>query len=293
MQERRYGLWQGRKVLFIGDSLTAKRIYPEVVKDILGIETFYHAKGGASIKSMVDGDNGIGGDYDNETDASGVLRPLTVKDVEGMDLVVLYGGYNNRNLDIGQVGDLYRTDGMGQKTIAGFMQYAINRIYEELYAAKNMTCRLLVVTVDCAGRYPWVQVDGRSETTPGTGRTLEAMANIQKAVAERNAIPCCDLYHNSGINEHTWAYFGANPYPDNSNFTPYKLDENGVPFSNEHIRYVTGESYYQFRDGKVVLEKYEGKTPYPYIADQLHKSPAGYQRIGEIIAGAIIAAYGN
>ena len=62
MQERRYGLWQGRKVLFIGDSLTAKRIYPEVVKDILGIETFYHCKGGASLKSMVDGDNGIGGD---------------------------------------------------------------------------------------------------------------------------------------------------------------------------------------------------------------------------------------
>ena len=181
MQERRYGLWQGRKVLFIGDSLTAKRIYPEVVKDILGIETFYHCKGGASLKSMVDGDNGIGGDYDNETDASGVLRPLTASDVAGMDLVVLYGGYNNRNLDIGEAGDLYRADGTGQKTIAGFMQYAINRIYEELYAANNMTCRLLVVTVDCAGRYPWVQVDGRGETTPGTGRTLEAMANVQKS----------------------------------------------------------------------------------------------------------------
>ena len=121
MQERRYGLWQGRKVLFIGDSLTAKRIYPEVVKDILGIETFYHCKGGASLKSMVDGDNGIGGDYDNETDASGVLRPLTASDVAGMDLVVLYGGYNNRNLDIGEAGDLYRADG----TVAGEISVSI------------------------------------------------------------------------------------------------------------------------------------------------------------------------
>ena len=293
MQERRYGLWQGRKVLFIGDSLTAKRIYPEVVKDILGIETFYHAKGGASIKSMVDGDNGIGGDYDNETDASGVLRPLTVKDVEGMDLVVLYGGYNNRNLDIGQVGDLYRTDGTGQKTIAGFMQYAINRIYENLYKANHITCRLLIVTVDCAGRYPWVDADAFSETTPGTGRTMEALANMQKAVAAYNAIPVCDLFHTSGINPHTWAFFGKDAYPDNPNYSPYLLNEEGIPFGNERIRYVTGNSYYQIREGRVVLEEYTGASPYPYNGDQLHKSPAGYRRIGEVIAGAIIAAYGN
>lgn len=74
--EKMYGSWKGRKFLFIGDSLTARREYPEVVKEILGIETFYHCKGGATLKSMVDGDNGIGGAYDNETDASGILRPL-------------------------------------------------------------------------------------------------------------------------------------------------------------------------------------------------------------------------
>ena len=176
--EKQYGAWKGRKVLFVGDSLTARRVYPEIVKEILGIETFYHCKGGAGLKSMVDGDNGLGGDYDNETDASGVLRPLTPADVAGMDLIVLYGGYNNRNIDIGQVGDLFRPDGTGQKTIAGLMQYAINRIYENLYAANNMTCRLLIVTVDCAGKYPWVDADGYGESAPGTGRTLEAMANI-------------------------------------------------------------------------------------------------------------------
>ena len=119
------------------------------------------------------------------------------------------------------------------------------------------------------------------------------MRRWQISVAERNAIPCCDLFHTSGINHHTWAYFSASPYPDNPNFTPYRLNENGYPFSSERIRYVTGESYYQIRDGKGVLEKYEGTVPFPYIADQLHKSPAGYRRIGEVIAGAIIAAYGN
>ena len=44
---KQYGAWEGKKVLFIGDSLTARRMYPEVIKEILGIETYYHCKGGA------------------------------------------------------------------------------------------------------------------------------------------------------------------------------------------------------------------------------------------------------
>ena len=90
--EKTYGAWQGKKVLFIGDSLTARRVYPEVVKEILGIETFYHCKGGIGLKAMVDGDKGLGGEYDNYTDASGVLRPLCAEDVADKDLIVLFGG---------------------------------------------------------------------------------------------------------------------------------------------------------------------------------------------------------
>lgn len=290
---KQHGAWEGRKVLFIGDSLTARRMYPEVIKEILGIETYYHCKGGAGLMRMVDGENGMDGQYDTETDAEGILRPLTPKEVANMDLIVLYGGYNNRNSDIGQVGDVLHRDGSGQRTVAGFMQHAIDRIYECLQLAGNMTCRLLIVTVDCAGKYPWVDADGYEESTPGTGRTLEAMANIQKAVAAHNAIPCCDLFHTSGINRNTWAVFSASAEVDNPNFSPYRLDENGLPVSCERIRYATGESYYQLRNGSIVLEKYEGTAPFPYIGDQLHKSAAGYRRIGEVIAGSIIAAYGN
>ena len=292
-EERRYGLWKGRKVLFIGDSLTAARIYPEVVKEILGIETFYHCKGGATFQHMVDGDKGLGGEYDNETDASGVLRPLTPEDVKDMDLIVFFGGYNCRHLEPGCVGDLYKTDGTGQNTIAGNMQYVIQRIYENLLAADNMLCRLLAVTVDCSGKYPWVDADGYTDTVPGNGKSFENMSSIQKQVAQHNGIPCCDLFRNSGINAYTWAWFGKDADPVNHEFSPYKLDEKGKPMSLERIRYVMGESYYQIRDGKVVLEKYEERKPFPYIGDQLHKSEAGYRRIGEVVAGAIIAAYGN
>lgn len=291
--ERRYGKWQGRKVLFIGDSLTARRVYPEVVKEILGIETCYHCKGGVGVQHMVDGDNGLGGEYDNETDAQGILRPLLPEDVQDMDLIVLFGGYNNRSREIGKPGDLYKADGTGDNSFAGIMQYAINRIYETLEEANNLTCRMLIVTVDCSGKYPWVDADGYTEIQPGTGKSLEAMANIQKQVAAYNGIPCCDLFHNSGINRHTWKVFSFEADPVNPKYSPYRLYETGKPVSQERIRYERGERYYQLRDGKVVLETYDANPPYPYIGDQVHKSPAGYRRIGEVIAGAIIDAYGN
>ena len=286
------GNWVGKKVLFIGDSLTARRVYPAVIQEILGIQPYYHCKGGAGIKGMVDGENGIDGSYDTETDAAGILRPLTAEDVADMDLIVLYGGYNNRNLDIGKVGDCLNTDGSGDRTIAGFMQHAIDRIYEELGKANNLTCRLLIVTVDCPGKYPWADANGYEETVPGKGNSFEAIANMQKAVAESNAIPCCDLFHTSGINRNTWHIFGLSADVDNPKYSPFRLDENGDPISKERIRYVSGESYYQLRDGKPVLEVYDDIAPYPYIGDQLHKSPAGYRRIGEMIAGSIISAYG-
>ena len=116
---------------------------------------------------------------------------------------------------------------------------------------------------------------------------------MQKQVAAYNAIPCCDLFHTSGINPHTWSWFSVSPDPVNPLYSPYRLDEKGKPLNNERIRYEMGESYYQLRNGEVVLEKYDARAPYPYIGDQVHKSPAGYRRIGEVIAGAIIAAYGN
>ena len=58
------------------------------------------------------------------------------------------------------------------------------------------------------------------------------------------------------------------------------------------MRYTTGNQYYQWRDGAVVLETYTGSAPYPFVGDQLHCSSAGYVRIGECIIGSIIRAYG-
>lgn len=232
--------WNGKNVLFMGDSLTAAKKYQKTVKEMLGINVYNHCLGGAGIIQIVDGND------------AGTITAITADLVKDMDLIVFYAGYNNRGVQDGKVGDCYTED----RTIAGYMQYAINRIYECLTEANNLTCKILVVTVDCSGKYDYIDADGYDEYPVGSGQSMETLANIQKAVAEYNSLPCLDLWHNSGINRNTWSVFGANP-----------------------------EAY--------IENPGESSAPYPHNGDQLHKSDAGYVRIGECIAGAIIKAYGN
>ncbi len=294
--------WKDKKVLFIGDSITAKKEYPKVIEERLGIQAFYHCKNGAHIVAMVDGEKGLDGTYD-EADTEDILRPLTKNDVADKDLIVFYGGYNNllygghggyrgKSCIPGKLGDLYHPDGTGEDTIAGIMQYAINRIYEELAKAGNTDCRILIVTVDCAGKNQWVNADGNSEFPANSGKSYKNFAVMQKVVAEANSLPCCDLFHTSGINKHTWCWFAAEPEELNLYYALHLLNEAGEVVSNEYTEYKHGESYYQKRDNKIVLEQYNEHAPYPYNRDQLHKSAAGYRRIGEVITGAIISAYG-
>lgn len=260
---------------------------------MLEMNVYTHAKGGVGTVAMVDGDKGLGGDYDNETSASGTLKPLSVDDVKDKDLIVVLPAYNDRGKADGTVGDCYNPSGSGQNTIAGVVQYTINRIYEELTNAGNLKCKILYATPHCAGRYPYIDADGYDEYPSGTGRTMETLANTIVAVCNHNNIPVCDLWHNSGINKNTWNVFGSNSNPVNSQYSPYKLKLTGEPESTQRIRYTKGTSYYQVRNGEVILEEYTGTSPYPYNADQLHCSAEGYARLGECIVGAIIAHYGN
>lgn len=278
------GYWQNKKILFIGDSHTARHIYPEVVKEILGAEVFYHCKGGIQFTHMIDG---------SPKDAVGYVPPLSAEIVKDMDLIVLFGGGNCVNMEYGKAGDRYYPDGSGQNTVAGTMQYAIDSIYDRLEEADNLGCRLLIVTIDCPGKDAWLNNDGYTEYKPGTGKSFENMSRLQCEVAEYNSIPYCDLFRTSGINRRTWKCFGASKEAFDPNYTPVLLNEKGEKVSDEPLVYKCGESYYQIRNGEVVLEQYNGQPRYPYNADQLHKSPEGYRRFGEVIAGAIIRAYGN
>lgn len=119
------------------------------------------------------------------------------------------------------------------------------------------------------------------------------ISKIQEAVAHANGIPCCNLYENSGINRNTWCIFGANSSPTVDTYTKYKINDDGTIDYNTQLYYVNGGFYNQIRNGVVVSEQYTGSSPYSYNGDQLHKSNAGYKRIGECIAGSIISNYGK
>ena len=285
--------WNSKKVLVIGDSITAAGRWQLKLNELLSMQVTTHAKGGVGTIAMVDGDKGLGGDYDNTTSANGVLKPLTKSDVFDKDLIIVLPAYNDRGKVDGDIGDCYKTDGTGDNTIAGVIQYTINRIYEELEKADNLTCKIMYATPHCAGRYPYIDADGYMEYPSGTGRTMETLANTIIKVCNHNNIKVCDLWHNSGINKFTWDVFGSSSSAENSKYSPYKLNSDGNKVSESRIRYVNGQSYYQNRDGKIVLEQYTGSAPFPYNGDQLHCSAKGYARIGECICGAVMSNFGN
>ena len=237
--------WYGKNVLCIGDSLTSANQWQKKLNSMLGMNVTTHAKGGVGLISMVDGDLGLGGDYDNTTNASGTLEPLSSSDVSGKDLIILFGGYNDRGADNGQLGDCYNPDGSGQNTIIGRVQYCLNRIWEELEKANNLTCRVMVVTPHCAGKYSWIDADGYTDFG-GVGRNIKTMSEAIENVSNYNNLPCYNAWKNSGIGRHTWSVWSASPTPTNT-------------------------------DGS-------GDGPYPYNNDQLHLNNEGYAHLGECIA---------
>lgn len=283
------GSWKGKKALVIGDSITAAGKWQKKLEELLGMNVATHAKGGIGILRMTDGDNGLDGTYNAETDKNGVLRPLMAADVEGVSLIVVLPAYNERATALGSVGDCHPE----QETICGRIQYLLNRIYEELEDAGNLTCHVLVATPHCAGKYPYVDADGYEEYPVGTGQTMEKLSDTIKTVAQANNVAVCDLWHESGINRRTWSVFGAQKSAVNEQYAKYQLDASGKAVGSTPQRYVNGQSYYQKRNGSVVLEKYTGSSPYPFNGDQLHCSTEGYARIGECVAGAVIRAFGK
>ena len=280
--------WHGKTILSIGDSLSAAKKWQTVLETKLGVTVKHHSKGGMGLIQMVDGDKGLGGDYDNTTDANGELKPLSVADVTGVDLIVFFGGYNNRGTADGELGDIYNPNNNTGKTIAGMTQYCINRIYELLKEANNLTCKILIVTPHCAGKYDYIDADGYEEFPVGSGCTMETLSDTMKLVGNYNSIRVLDLWHNSGINKFTWDVYANKSSSINNAYTKYELNSSGETVGTTPLRYIKGNSYYQIRDGVVALEQYTGSAPYPYNNDQLHLNPTeGYKHIGEIIANEI------
>lgn len=204
-------LWSGKKVLAIGDSLTASLKWQNTVVGMHNCTITTHAKGGIGLKTMIDGDTN-----------SPVLPALTTTDVTGIDLIVLFGGMNERATTYGTLGDVYPT----QDTLFGRMQYVINSLYSLLNQANNLKCKILVVLPHCPGKYGYIDVDGYGEYPSGTGQTLEKLVNNLKMCAQYNNLRVVDLWHDSGIGKNTWKVYASSSTPTLT--TP----DNTLPFPN-------------------------------------------------------------
>lgn len=283
-----FGLWENKKILMIGDSITASgKIHPFIARS-LHVDISTHAKGGIGIAQGVDGDEGYSGDFDNETDADGNLSPLTVNHVYDKDIILILLGYNNRYNQLGVQADIYPEN----NTIWGLFNHVIDRIYELLTESGNLKCRLMIVIPHAIGKYPYVNATAYEKPTSELPTFVE-ICDCIRTIAETYSIPICDLMRSSGINNFTWNIFSSSSSPINEQYTKYELDENGNKVNDTELQYVNGQSYYQNRDGEIVYEVYEGSAPFPYNGDQCHCSELGYKRIGECIIGALIHAFGN
>lgn len=244
--------WYGKNALVIGDSITAAGIWQKKLVELLGMSVKTHAYGGLGMLQCVTGSN----DWDKESE-TGALAPLKISDVYDKDLIVYFAGYNNRGLPDGEIGDCYAIDGSGQSTIAGNLQFVLNWIYEKLQGGTedgatyepNLTCRVIVVTPHCAGKYSYIDADGYEEWPAGSGRTMRTLAQIMEDVANYNNVPCYNAWKNSGINRYTW-----NVYASSSTAESGKTEQG------------SGGQYY-------------------WNADQLHLNNAvGYPHLGTCIA---------
>lgn len=223
-------LWKDKKVLVMGDSLTASLKWQNTVASLQQCAITTHAKGGIGITQVVDG--------------SAPLLPLSTELVADKDLIILFIGMNDRSALYGVQGDLYPA----QATVHAKMQYVINTIYDRLTTAGNLDCKILVITPHCAGKYEYVDVDGYGEYPAGTGQTLEKMSDIIKKNAQYNNCQVADLWHDSGIGRRTWSIYTASPTPVRT------VPLAGVPYPNNTDQLHLSDLGYT-RIGEVIAER--------------------------------------
>lgn len=287
--------WYGKTLLAIGDSVTSAKKWQQRVGDILGMSVRTHAKGGIGIIQMVDGD-GSGNapdNYDPNYGTSGIIYKLNSKDVADVDVICIMGFYNERTVATANAGndtDMYPT----QSSFIGKLNYAIKRIYEELDNANNTKCKIVVVSAHKYGRNPWLDKDAYEDGND--------ILQATKTAANYNSLYFVDLMNGGGINKYNWKYFQNSP----TDYNPLYIPRDGVndatnkPFDSkdDFPDASTHKGYFVTLKGEVEQSSYESdgtqwvkhghEKGRVWIGDQLHPNAAGYEKIGDIIAGHLL-----
>lgn len=287
--------WYGKTLLAIGDSVTSAKKWQQRIGDILGMSVRTHAKGGIGIIQMVDGD-GSGNapdNYDPNYGTSGIIYKLNSKDVADVDVICIMGFYNERAVATSNAGndtDMYPT----QSSFIGKLNYAIKRIYEELDNANNTKCKIVVVSAHKYGRNPWLSKDAYEDGND--------ILQATKAAANYNSLYFVDLMNGGGINKYNWKYFQNS----STDYNPLYIPKDGVndatnkPFDSkdDFPDASTHKGYFVTLKGEAEESSYESdgtqwvkrghERGRVWIGDQLHPNNAGYEKIGDVIAGHLL-----
>lgn len=282
--------WKGKRILAIGDSVTAALKWQARVGKLLEMNVRTHAKGGIGIIQMVDGD-GSGTPpegYDPDNFGVETIYALSTEDVKDVDIIVLMGFYNVRSIATSSPGnetDMYPTN----KTFIGQLNYAIKRVYEELKKANNMQCKVIICSAHKYGKYSYSDLSAYDDG--------DDLYNATKKSADYNSLPCIDLMHCGNINKYNWNVFQNSNTPYNSNYIPKNGVNDGTnkPFASlveapdatsNSGKYITiNEESGSYKSNGTNWEKVQNTAP--WNADQLHLNTDGYNRIGDYIAGFI------
>lgn len=283
--------WKGKRILAIGDSITAALKWQARVGDLLEMNVRTHAKGGIGIVEMVDGDgSGVPPEgYDPDNFGVETIYALSTEDVKDVDIIVLMGFYNVRGTATNSPGnetDMYPTN----KTFIGYLNYAVKRVYEELEKANNMKCKIVICSAHKYGKYSYSDLSAYDDG--------DDLYNATKKSADYNSLPCIDLMHCGNINKYNWNSFQSSNTPYNPNYIPKDGVNDGTnkPFASldeapdatsNNGKYITivGEQKSCYKSNGEIWEKALNQAP--WNADQLHLNTDGYNRIGDYIAGFI------
>ena len=283
--------YKGKKLLAIGDSITAQNYWQKRVGELLGMSVRSHCKGGIGILKMVDGDgsNDAPSDYDPDNFGIDKIYKLNTKDVENVDVIIIMGFYNERKLATSTPGiktDMYPTN----DTFIGRLNYAIKRIYEELQKANNTNCRVVVCSPHKYGKYPYIDKTANEDG--------EDIYNAIKVSTDYNSVPCIDLMHNGGVNQYNWNLCQKSNSAINSNYIPADGINDGTnkPFNSKADFPPASEN----KGKKVTSKEYNGTftsdgvkwnfdwEPYPWLGDQLHLNEFGGNKLGDYIASQLL-----
>lgn len=192
--------WQGKGIVFLGDSITAtmnadSQWVKTLCRDLGATFVANHAASGRVMRDCVKTSGGVALDASNFTNA---------------DLVIVFAGTNDFNAArVGGIGSLIGT-------MADAASYAANSFYantkyvvETLYGLKPTMRVVLFTPLYRAGTLP-------ADTPTDEGKVLRDYANAVIEVGQSYACPVLDLFTLSGLNqfnEGTYLADGLHPDP--------------------------------------------------------------------------------